>query len=141
MKNENKTFKNIVRGTFVAGALFSAAALSATNTSSLFDYDVLGSGAEVRTELLHSEGSPLANLDANCGEKAATTAKATKATAETKATEAKCGEGKCGEGTKEKATEKTTEKAAEAKAEVKKTAKAAESKAKEAKCGEGKCGK
>lgn len=137
MKNENKTFKSIVKGTFVVGALLGATSLSASNTSSLFSYDVLGSGAEVRSELLHTGSSPFSNLDMACGEKAAKVAKEAKGKVETKAKEAKCGEGTCGGDAKAKVD--TT--VAKVKAEVKSAGTKVESKAKEMKCGEGKCGK
>lgn len=131
---------NFIKGTLVAGALISVSALSATpNASDLFDYSALGSGAEVRSEILHNQSGPLNNFEAKCGEKSTEKAEGKKA-------EAKCGEGKCGE-----------EKAVEAKADAKKadvkksgkkagkkaaakTEKKAESKSKEMKCGEGKCG-
>lgn len=147
---ENKKSK-IFKGSLVAGAMLSVTALSAApNTSNLFNYNALGSGAEVRTEILNSNGDMHRTFEAKCGEES----KAAKA--ESKSKEAKCGEGKCGEeGTKEaKAkTSKTEGKAKDAKcgegkcgedkkkAEAKTTeAKKSESKAKEAKCGEGKCG-
>ena len=138
-----KRKRNFIKGTLVAGALLSVTALSATpNASNLFDYNALGSGAEVRSEILHSETSPFNNLEAKCGEKSTTTAEGKKA-------EAKCGEGKCGEGkcgdkkaaTKTKTSAKTTDaKASKTKTSAVATTKSAESKSKEAKCGEGKCG-
>jgi uncharacterized low-complexity protein len=89
---ENKKRSNLIKGTLLAGAFLSITALSATpNSSSLFDYNALGSGAEVRSEILHSNATPFNNFEAKCGEK-------TKKTAEGKKAEAKCGEGKCGEG-------------------------------------------
>ncbi len=129
---ENNKKANFIKGTLVAGALLSVTALSAMpNSSSLFDYRVLGSGAEVRTEILHSSASPFNNFEAKCGEKAEK-----KAEGEVKSTEAKCGEGKCGEGEKKAETKMTKKEAKAAKAK----AKEAESKTKEMKCGEGKCG-
>ncbi|NQU85179.1 MAG: hypothetical protein HQ541_05410, partial [Mariniphaga sp.] len=55
MKNEKRNLtKNFLKGTLVAGALLTVSALSATpNSSTLFEYNSLGSGAEVRSELLH----------------------------------------------------------------------------------------
>lgn len=118
-----KKRKNLIKGTLVAGALLSITALSATpNSSNLFDYNALGSGAEVRTEILHNDVNPFNTFEAKCGEKAKA--------GETKSTEAKCGEGKCGEG---KCGEKAKKSAKKGKAK-------AEAKAAEAKCGEGKCG-
>jgi uncharacterized low-complexity protein len=140
---------SFIKGTLVAGALISVSALSATpNASSLFDYSALGSGAEVRSEILHSNTSPFNNFEAKCGEKSATTTKTT--ASEGKKAEAKCGEGKCGEGKcgdKKAATDtKTNAKTTDAKVSTTKvsattaTTKEAETKSKEAKCGEGKCG-
>ncbi len=139
MKNfETKsTSNNLLKGTLIAGALFSVSALSASTTSSLYDYDTMGSGAEVRGMLLNASApSSVMNFEMKCGEGKDTEAKCgegekketkeakKEGKSESKATEAKCGEGKCGE----------------KKAETKKEAKE-ESKATEAKCGEGKCGK
>ena len=102
--------------------------------SNTLSFNSLGSGAELRSELLEPGNGAQFNFEAKCGGKSA----------ESKSAEAKCGEG-------EKAKAKTESKSAEAKcgegkkeakaksAEAKKEAKA-ESKSKEAKCGEGKCG-
>lgn len=125
---ESKTRKNLIKGTLVAGALLSITALSAApNSSSLFNYNALGSGAEVRSEILQNgNNNPLNVFEANCGEK--TTAK------EGKTEEQKCGEGKCGEGEKKAETKSAeTTKAKATKTET-------ESKTEEGKCGEGKCG-
>ena len=125
---ESKKKRNFIKGTLVAGALLSVTALSATpNASSLFDYNALGSGAEVRTEILHSSASPFNSFEAKCGEKSAKKAEAETKSGEAKCGEGKCGEGKCGEGDKKAETAKATTKTAEAKSA-------------EAKCGEGKCG-
>jgi uncharacterized low-complexity protein len=126
MKSEKRNFaKNFIKGTLVAGALLSVSALSATpNSSNLFDYNTMGSGAEVRSELLHTVSAGLDIFEAKFGGKEEGKAEGKKAeTKEAKAKEAKCGEGKCGEG----------------KCGGKEEGKA-EGKAKEAKCGEGKCG-
>lgn len=124
---ENKKTRNFIKGTLVAGALLSVTALSATPNSSLFEYSALGSGAEVRTEILRSAASPFNNFEAKCGEKSTTTKKSETKSTEAKCGEGKCGEGKCGEGDKKAATSTTTVKTSEAKAA-------------EAKCGEGTCG-
>lgn len=116
-KKENNTVKSILKGTVIAGALFAGTTLSANACSNLFNYDILGSGAEVRSELLAETTAPYFGLDANCGEKSAETKTDAKTT-----TEAKCGDGKCGDKTTAK-TDTTTE-----------------SKTKDAKCGDGKCG-
>ncbi len=144
MKNEKKV--NLIKGTLVAGALLSVSALSAMpNSSSLFEYNALGSGAEVRTEILHTAASPF-NLEAKCGEK--TTTKAESKKAEAKCGEGKCGEGKCGGKDEKEKTKKAESKSKEMKCgegkcggkDKKAEAKKAESKSKEMKCGEGKCG-
>ncbi|TAJ13954.1 hypothetical protein DMA11_07115 [Marinilabiliaceae bacterium JC017] len=144
-ENQNSLLKGLVLGGLMAGALPVAA-----NANTLFNYDNLGSGAEVRSNLLDLYGSPLESMnpsssdfivgegkcgEGKCGEgkcgskeeaKKETTKEAKKS--ETKsATEAKCGEGKCGEGkcgSEETKTEKKT----------------TEEKTSEQKCGEGKCG-
>lgn len=134
--------RNFIKGTLVAGALLSVTALSATPNSSLFEYNALGSGAEVRTEILHNHASPFNNLEAKCGEKS--TKKAEDKKAEAKCGEGKCGEGKCGdkktEATKADTINSETKAATTTTTLTKKEKKAAEAKAKEAKCGEGKCG-
>ncbi|MCF6332080.1 MAG: hypothetical protein L3J11_02250 [Draconibacterium sp.] len=118
---ENKKRSSFIKGTLVAGALLSVTALSAMpSSSSLFNYNALGSGAEVRTEILHGNANPFNNFEAKCGEKSTTKAEA-------KSSAAKCGDGTCGEGDKKAATKKSN-------------AKASEAKASEAKCGEGTCG-
>lgn len=123
---ENKKKSSFIKGTLVAGALLSVTALSAMpSSSSLFNYNALGSGAEVRTEILHSNANPFNNFEAKCGEKSTTKAEAK--SSEAKCGEGKCGEGKCGEGDKKAAKTKSGKKASEAKAA-------------EAKCGEGTCG-
>ncbi|MBR8537334.1 hypothetical protein KDU71_17325 [Carboxylicivirga sediminis] len=140
--NSNGLLKTVIIGGMIAGA----SSLSA-NAENLLNYGDLGSGAELRTNLLEQYGSPVhtANLpdtyksgEAKCGEgkcgegkcgeekKAEGTKEAKKA--ETKTTEAKCGEGKCGEKKGEKAKTTTKE------------AKKSETKTTEGKCGEGKCG-
>lgn len=123
---ENKKRRNLIKGTLVAGALLSVTALSATpNSSNLFEYCNLGSGAEVRTEILSTVVNPFNTFEAKCGEKAKE--------GETKTTEAKCGEGKCGEGTCGEGDKKATTTKVDGKAAV-------EAKVKDAKCGEGTCG-
>jgi len=142
MKNKNKS---ILTGTLLAGAaLLGTTGMSAAE-SSLFSFNELGSGSEVRTTLASNNTQARADImsfDMKCGEKSEKTDKK----AESKAKDAKCGEGKCGEG---KCGEKTDKKAAGAadkdsakKADSKsKDAKCGESKSKDAKCGEGKCGR
>lgn len=133
--NTKKTVKNILlTGSIVAGSVIGLSGLNA-NATETFKYSELGSGAEVRTELLQSSSSDIRMIDMSCGEdhkeakkekkegkekkdKKAETKEA-KASKESKSTEHKCGEGACGESSKK---------------EDKKAAK--ESKSKEAKCGE-----
>lgn len=136
--------RSILTGTIIAGALLTFS----VNTNARPSTDVLGSGAEVRGEIidlnLNSSSSNL--LELKCGEAEKTTKKAEAKPAtkkEGKAVEAKCGEGKCGEGKcggdDKKADSKKlgTKDAKSAKAEKKSDKKG---KTTEAKCGEGKCG-
>lgn len=118
MKN---TSKNILKGTLIAGALVGAASLTAA-PANMFNYNDLGSGSEVRANLIERALNNSSNLflELKCGE-------------------GKCGEGKCGEENAKKTTDKKTKKAkTKAKSKTKKADK--ESKTKEGKCGEGKCG-
>lgn len=132
---EDKSKKNFIKGTLIAGALLSVSALSATpDASRLFDYNVLGSGAEVRSEILNNEISPNNNFEAKCGEKSDNKT-------EGKKTEAKCGEASCGE--KKGEASKTEKKKSDSKNTTTNTTKSttkSESKSTDAKCGEGKCG-
>lgn len=130
MNNKKKTtLKNIIlTGSIVAGSMLTINALNATET---FKYSELGSGGELRSELLNDNVSDYRALDLECGEEA-------------KTKDAKCGEGKCGE--KKADATKTDVKADVKSADMKakdgkvKAAKAGEAKMKDAKCGEGKCG-
>ncbi|MBN2347767.1 MAG: hypothetical protein JXJ22_02950 [Bacteroidales bacterium] len=116
MKNEKRNFKTtaVLTGALVTGAITSLSAN--VTTSELLNYQNLGSGAELRTELLKINSS---SLDAT---------RAVNAVKTIKFSELKCGEGKCGSDKKEK------------KAESKSDTTAVKSKAAESKCGEGKCG-
>lgn len=136
-KKNNKVKNIILTGTIVAGSVFGLNTLNASATDT-FRYSELGSGAELRSELLKSDATDMRMIDLSCGEDSKAK--------ESKSKEAKCGEGKCGEKKDAKAKDKDKKKAdaksdkkADAKAD-KKDAKASESKSKEAKCGEGKCG-
>lgn len=129
-----KKKKHLLTGTLIAGAVIGTAGLSA-NTNSLFAFDELGSGSEIRTTLATqsiSDDAGVYSLEMKCGEESKKTKKAKKT--DDKSKEAKCGEGKCGEG--KCGTDKKDSKTKDAKAEDKKS----EDKTKEAKCGEGKCG-
>jgi|AntRauTorckE6833_2_1112554.scaffolds.fasta_scaffold03171_2 uncharacterized low-complexity protein len=130
----------IVTGTIVAGTFSVSAQAGQAN---LFDYQNLGSGAELRSELLKMNSTRYKTFEMKCGgkeeskkdksseakcggeDKKDTTKKGKKEAkkAEAKNAEAKCGEGKCGGETK--------------KAD---SADKKESKAAQSKCGQGKCG-
>lgn len=129
----------VISGTLVTG-LVAGLAANDVNANELFEYSDMGSGYELRNDLI--------NL--NMVEQALATNTVRAKVWEDKCGEGKCGEGKCGEekkkeekkevkkevkeGTNENALKSETEK----KAEEEKKAK--EEKTKEAKCGEGKCG-
>ena len=70
----------MITGTLMTGALVGANSASAAE---LFTYDDLGSGSELREELLNASASPFMSTEAKCGE-------------------GKCGEGKCGGSDKKK---------------------------------------
>ena len=123
--------KTILAGSLVAAALISTSVANASTNA--FAFDELGSGADVRTNLMetpavngfdHELKCGEKSKEAKCGEKAKEAKCGEKGKeakcGEHKAKDAKCGEGKCGEKGKE--------------------AKCGEHKAKDAKCGEGKCG-
>jgi len=126
MKNK----KNILVGTLLTGALLAAGSMNANQSSSL-TFNHLGSGGEVRSNLLERALSGNRFIELTCSGNAATDKKDSTKT-DAKAKDGKCGEGKCGEG---KCGDKKD-------AKVKAKAKAAtnDGKAKDAKCGEGKCG-
>lgn len=129
MKN---TTKNIMlTGSLVIGSAIGLSGLNAQAGESL-SYTDLGSGSELRSELLHSPSADLRAYEMSCGEATKTEAKK-----DSKSKEMKCGEGKCGE---KKAEKKDTDKTKDAKADVKSEKAQKDSKSKEAKCGEGKCG-
>lgn len=121
-----KKKKQILTSTLIAGAVLGTSALTA-NANTLFSYEDLGSGAEIRTTLATesiADDAGIYSLEMKCGEDSKKAKKK-----DSKSKEAKCGEGKCG-------ADKKDAKSKDAKAEDKKT----DSKSKEAKCGEGKCG-
>ena len=129
----------------MAGALIGFTP-SDVEASNLFDYNNLGSGAELRSELMEKNHSGINSDhimyhpetykmdDMKCGgeEKKSKKSKKEAKAAEDKTSESKCGEGKCGEGKcggddKSKKSDTTD-------------TKMAEDKTSESKCGEGKCG-
>lgn len=132
--------KNILKTSAIATGAILVGSVSNVQASNLFDSQDLGSGAELRTQLLdlnNAVPSFVSNNDielkcgeGKCGEKSKK--------AEGKTSEHKCGEGKCGEKSK-KAESKTSEHKCGEKET--KAVKKAESKTSEHKCGEGKCGK
>jgi len=101
--------RSIITGSLFAGALMTVTGFTA-NAGSMFNFNSLGSGEEVRANLLERE-SGARNFELKCGEKKADS------TSMKKGKDGKCGEGKCGD-----------KKAKKAK------------KGKDGKCGEGKCG-
>ena len=132
--------KNLKKGSLIAmGAL--AFGIADSNASDLFIVEDLGTGAELRSELIGVQNN-IIDVDAlntamelSCGEKSKE-----ESGNKTKAKESKCGEGKCGEGKSEKASKSKKEAKSSKKAKKEKTEKTEEAKCGEGKCGEGKCG-
>lgn len=121
MESKSKVSKKVA---FVAAGVLASSTVMATEAS-LFSTSDLGSGQELRTNLIDQNSDVIL----------------TNAELEAKGIELKCGEGKCGEEKKEEKTEeKKEEKKGEKKAEKKKEEKSKEHKCGEGKCGEGKCG-
>jgi len=146
MKNKKKLNKQAgILSTAILTGTLAGFGIGDLNAGDLLNYDDLGSGAEVRSELIDMnvdvrnsyDGSRIFELscgEGKCGEdkeankkKAETkekgemkTSKAVKDSTD-KTSESKCGEGKCGDDKEAEAVQK-------------------ESKTSESKCGEGKCG-
>lgn len=139
MKNNKKS---IITGALVAGALFGGMSLSAATTS-LFQFEELGTGAQVRSQLLNQAlaGNTGITLEMKCGA-SGTTGTTTPSTdakkKDDKSSDAKCGDGKCGDG--KCGDKKKTDTDAKKTTDVKKDAKPADDKSKDGKCGDGKCG-
>jgi uncharacterized low-complexity protein len=103
MKNsKNKT--SILTGSLIAGAI-GLTSITA-GASNLFNYNSLGSGSELRSELLNANVSPLKVAELECGDKKKTGDKSKtgeakcgdkKKDSKGKSGEGKCGEGKCGD--------------------------------------------
>ncbi len=136
----NKVKKSaILSGSILASAL---TALTITNVEAKTIN--LGSGSELRSEIidLNILSSAKSVYEMKCGSETTEQGKAKKTekkAKEGKAVESKCGEGKCGEGkcgSNEKA--KTSKDAKAKKADAKKAEK--KGKSTESKCGQGKCG-
>lgn len=94
MKDKKRTLRKtaaIVTGTFVTGALasLSTQTADAANTD-LFEFSSMGSGAEVRSQLLDVNIIPGNTFELKCGNKES------KKEEKGKTSEGKCGEGKCG---------------------------------------------
>ena len=104
---ENK--KNILTGAVVA-AMISTCSI---NAASLFNYSALGTGSDVRGNLLNDASLALKTIDLACGEKKETKTKDAKC-GDSKTKDAKCGDSKT------------------------KDAKCGDSKTKDAKCGDSK---
>ena len=120
----------VATGTLALGSVSNNA-----NAADLFTVDHLGSGSELRSNLIELNSDFIAdnkmvsnlNVELKCGEG--------------KCGEGKCGEGKCGEG--KSGDKKEGDKKVDAKKDVKEGAKEGDKKddkSKEGKCGEGKCG-
>lgn len=140
MKKERRNLKSaaILTGALVTGTFAGLHSVNAEN-SSVFEYEAMGSGAEVRSELLAQNNIGLNAADAINSVKTV------------KFSEMKCGEGTCGSEKKDGDTKKKDAKVSEKKSAEstcgddkksgdKKSASKKDSKAAESKCGEGKCG-
>jgi len=119
MKNQKKSSeRSLLTASIIAGALTSLTSISA-NANTLFNYASLGTGAEIRSELLNSSHSNSKVIELECGNKSNEKSNANSKTGEAKCgdknkkksstgntsqkgktTEGKCGEGKCGGGHK-----------------------------------------
>ncbi|MDA9967540.1 hypothetical protein OAA90_01970 [Salibacteraceae bacterium] len=115
----------VATGTLALGAVSNNA-----SAADLFAVDHLGSGSEVRSNLIELNSDFIADNKM-----------VSNLTVELKCGEGKCGEGKCGEGKSgdEKEDAKKTDKKSDKKSDKKEDAKK-DDKSKEGKCGEGKCG-
>jgi uncharacterized low-complexity protein len=124
MKNKGNVKKSVATTAMATGAVLlgAFAGTSNANAADLFAFETLGSGAELRSELLAVNDATdfVKNneMELKCGE-----GKCGEEKKAAKAKDGKAAEGKCGEGKKDA-----------------KAAKAADGKAAEGKCGEGKCG-
>jgi uncharacterized low-complexity protein len=85
--------KSILAGSLLTGAIIAVSSFSA-NAAGMFNYNNLGTGHEVRTNLLRRENSSK-NFELKCGEKGKTDSTMAK-----KGKDGKCGEGKCGDNKK-----------------------------------------
>ena len=122
-----KKVKRSLKGTaLLTGAIVgSAFAANASNPTGLVDFNALGNGEELRSNLI--ENNIVSSLPS-----------ANEATNAYKFAEMKCGEGKCGEGKCGEKSDDKSDKKKDKKAEAKSDKKA--EKTSEAKCGEATCG-
>jgi uncharacterized low-complexity protein len=125
---DHKNLKSIIfTGSLIACSVIPPLS-AAANTSNLFNYNTLGSGAHVREVLMRETSLKNNAFELKCGNDSKT-----KDTKKDKSSESKCGEGKCGEG---KCGEKTATDSTKTNSSINET----HNKTKDAKCGEGKCG-
>ena len=106
---ENK--KSILTGSVIASAIIGLASINAY-ASVLSNFSTLGSGAEVRTNLLSKSASDVKTFDLKCGDSTKTKDSKgkdgkcgddkKKMEKDGKGKDGKCGEGKCGDGKKKK---------------------------------------
>jgi uncharacterized low-complexity protein len=89
--------KSMLAGSLIASAILGLSNLGA-NASTLTTYSALGSGAEIRSELLNIAPSNSNRIELTCGAKDSTKA------GHGKAKDGKCGEGKCGDHKKDAKT-------------------------------------
>ena len=119
-KNKSNTKGILLAGSIIAGSLLGFGTPRTINANNLFDYNNLGSGAELRSILLNT--SPNRNLEMKCGNKSESK---DNSKADSKTKDASCG------ANKKAAAKNSSEKA---------MSKKMDSKSKDGKCGEGKCG-
>ena len=65
MKNTNKGLGALVTGTLMAGAILGA---SNVNANEIFAYNDLGSGSELRADLLNASNTGFKSPEGKCGE-------------------------------------------------------------------------
>ncbi len=136
----------VKKSAIVSGSILASALTALTVTNAEAKTINLGSGGELRSEIidLNILSSSKSVYEMKCGSETTEKGKVQKnekKAKEGKAVESKCGEGKCGEGKcggNEKAKAKTSKKTNAKKAETKKADK--KGKSTEMKCGQGKCG-
>jgi uncharacterized low-complexity protein len=131
MKSERKN--SILKGVVLSGMMAGALPLAA-NAENLMNYELMGSGSEIRSDLLNQYGSPI---------EAVSNVQNDYVVGEAKCGEAKCGEGKCGSDSKKEAKKseaKSTKADKTSEATCGEKSKKEKGKTTEAKCGENTCG-